>query len=111
MDGTGKGERIWVAEAQPIYDEEGRTVGMALDPDELNQLAVDAATVVRMCGGVCTFGAERVEVTPGVFETVRVMFRWHSYAPAQRQRQEPVQEEPVAEEEPSAEELEALPTG
>ncbi len=104
MDGKVKGERIWMAEAREVSDPDtGEVVGAYLDPDELNALAVDAATVVRMCGGVCTFGADRQEIAPGIFETVRVMFRWHSYAPAQRRQPDP---EPAVAEEPKVEAVE-----
>ena len=103
MESNGKGTRTWRVDAPPLYDEngglvreDGEVVYGELNADEVAAMLVDVGTVVRMVGGVCTFGAQRVEVAPGQFETVAIVAQWSSYAPAQRvPKPEPAAEQPV----------------
>lgn len=71
----GKGERIWVVES----DEYGR-----LDDEEVARMAVKVSTVVEMVGGTASQIADRVGLPDGTFYTERIIWRWHSFAPARQ---------------------------
>lgn len=77
-----RGERIKIVEARQFeHPETGEVIALGLDPEEVDAAAADFATVVRTVGGVCSFAAERVQVEEGVWESDRMVFRWHPYAP------------------------------
>lgn len=95
--GVGKQGRTETVVAPVFVDDEGHPVLGDVDPNEVEQIAADFATIVRRVGGVCIFGAHRIEVEPGVFQTERVVFEWSSRAPAQRLPQEEAKPEPEPE--------------
>lgn len=87
-------QRIWTLGIDPETGD--------VDAEQLAQLAVDVATVVRMVGGVATIGRHDREVEPEQFVTDGIVARWTSFAPAQRLEQPEGEPEPVEEPEPAA---------
>lgn len=75
-----------------------------VDVEEGAALLMDLLTVLLRVGGVFQVGAHRTEIEPGQFETTHLVVQWESYAPAQRQKADPGEEEgedgaPAAEQE------------
>lgn len=84
--------RVWVVRPNPDTGE--------VDPAAVEQMALDVATVHRMCGGTVSSGAEREELLDannepvGIFETVAMWWRWHPYAPGELEQVEQAPRQP-----------------
>jgi hypothetical protein len=91
--------RLWVVEADPETGE--------LDPEQITEAIVEAATIVNRVGGVVLIASRREELPPdtwgvpveGVYGTTALVVKWESYAPVPRPQPAPEPEEapePVA---------------
>lgn len=81
-------DRNWVIDGDPF----------AVSDEELQYALAEATVILSRVGGTIAVVADREEIAPGMYQTVRYVFKWSSYAPAKRQEPvpEPVVEEPVA---------------
>lgn len=102
----GKNETLIVVEPEPIYDpEEGGFIDAAEFPvEKAQQVAADLVTTLNTVGGTMSTVCQRervgeIEGRP-VFETRRMIFRWHRYAPTERLESEGQEVGEVREEEP-----------
>lgn len=79
-------QRTFEAEAEPILPDgfwPGETIE-ATNRSDLEQLMLDAATVLDRIGGTFSIVAIRREIGPGLFVPVGFRGKWESFAPAQR---------------------------
>lgn len=78
---------------EPIADPESGQVIVGIS-DQLARQLSRLAIVLEDIGGAIAVASRRVEVEPGIYETLAVDVRWESFVPAQRQPREAPQPEP-----------------
>jgi hypothetical protein len=71
-----------------------RTWIVDAEVESVEQELADCGAILRRIGGAVSVVAHRVERDDGTFEPVAFLFRWDSFAPAERKpKPEPVEAE------------------
>lgn len=78
-------DRQWIVDGDPFLVDDEETLGQAL---------MEAVTVLTRIGGGLVIAAQREEVAPDMWQTTGFVFRWSSYSPGIRRRQDEEQQVP-----------------